>query len=58
MEIFWLIMGIAILIFALYTYINDIPDENLRYYFMAGGMAILLSIFRIYYRKNTDNQNQ
>lgn len=57
MEIFWLIMGIAIIIFALYTYINDIPDENLRYYFMGGGMAILLSIFRIYYRKNVRNHS-
>lgn len=52
MEIFWFVMGVAILVFAGYLYINDITDENLRYYFMAGSMAIILSVFRMIFRKH------
>ena len=52
MEILWMVMGIAILVFSGYLYMNDIDDENLRYYFMAGAMAIILSIFRMIFRKH------
>jgi len=52
MELFWLVAGFAVLGFALYLYFNDIETEDLNMYFMAGSMAILLSAFRIIYRKN------
>lgn len=52
MEIFWLVAGVAVLGFASYLYLNDKESEDLSIYFMSGSMAILLSIFRIVYRKN------
>ena len=53
MEIFWLVMGIAILVFAAYAYFNDMHTEEIRYFFMAGSMAIILAVFRILYRKKS-----
>ncbi len=52
MEIFWLIMGIGIWGLTLYFYMHDMYADELKFYFMAGSMAIVLSIFRIFYRKN------
>ena len=52
MELFWLVAGFAVLGFALYLYFNDSETEDLNMYFMAGSMAVLLSVFRIIYRKN------
>lgn len=58
MEVVFMVMGIMILIFATYVYVNDIADENLRYYFMAGAMGIILSIFRMLYRKHGPKMDQ
>lgn len=46
-------MGIAILIFAAYAYFNDMHTEEIKYFFMAGSMAIILAIFRMFYRKKS-----
>lgn len=53
MEFFWLIMGVSILIFAGYSYATDQHTEDIKYFFMAGAMAVVLSIFRIVYRNHT-----
>jgi hypothetical protein len=50
MEIFWLIMGIGILLFAAYSYVNDLHSEDIKYFIIAGSMAIILSLFRRFYR--------
>lgn len=50
MEIFWLIMGIGILLFAAYSYVNDLHTEDIKYFIIAGSMAIILSLFRRFYR--------
>lgn len=52
MELFWLIAGIAMLIFAVYCHLNDLHEEEIRYFYMAGSMAVVLSIFRFIFRKN------
>jgi len=52
MELFWLIAGIAMLIFAIYSHVNNIHEEEIRYFYMAGSMGVLLSIFRFIFRKN------
>ncbi len=53
MEIFWLVIGIATLGATIYFYVNDMHENEVKYFFMAGSMAIVLSIFRMMYRKNT-----
>jgi len=51
MEIFWLVLGIVVLGFATYLYFTESEFDKLRYMYLAGSMAILLSVFRIVYRK-------
>jgi hypothetical protein len=59
MEVFWLVIGIATLGLTIYFYVNDMHPNEIKYFFMAGAMAIVLSIFRMMYRKNVPkNLNQ
>lgn len=53
MEIFWLVMGLGVLAFAAYSYWNDLHPEDIKYFVIAGSMAIILSLFRIFYRKQS-----
>lgn len=52
MEIFWFVAGFAVIAFATYLYVNDLQTEGLKVYYIAGSMAIVLSVFRVFYRKN------
>lgn len=52
MEIFWFVAGLAVIAFATYLYINDIQTEDLKVYYISGSMAMILSLFRVVYRKN------
>lgn len=58
MELFWLIAGILVFGFATYLYVNDIETEDLKIYYMMGSMAILLSVFRIIYRKHVTEKGE
>jgi hypothetical protein len=51
MEIFWMILGVALLVLATYLYFTESEFEKLRYLYLAGSMAVMLSVFRIVYRK-------
>jgi hypothetical protein len=61
MEIFWLILGVGLLGLATYLYFTESEFEKLRYLYLAGSMAVFLSVFRIIYRKylneKTDGTN-
>ncbi|MFT4753814.1 MAG: hypothetical protein ACI85Q_001362 [Salibacteraceae bacterium] len=61
MEIFWLIGGITLLGLATYLYFSESEYEKLRYLYLAGSMAVFLSVFRMVYRKylndNSDTKN-
>ena len=48
-----MVVGIATLGLTIYFYVNDMHQNEVKYFFMAGSMAIVLSIFRMVYRKNT-----
>lgn len=51
MEIFWMVLGILILGFATYLYFIESEFDKLRYMYLAGSMAVFLSVFRMVYRK-------
>ena len=50
MEIFWLILGVALLGVATYLYFTESNFEKLGYLYLAGSMAVILSVFRMVYR--------
>ena len=52
MEIFWFIAGLAVIGFATYLYVNDLQTGDLKVYYISGSMAMILSVFRVIYRKN------
>jgi hypothetical protein len=52
MELFWMIAGIAMLVYAIYAHVNDLQVDEIKYFYMAGSMGVILSIFRMIYRKN------
>ena len=52
MEIFWFVAGFAVIAFATYLYLNDVQTEDLKVYYISGSMAMILSVFRVIYRKN------
>lgn len=52
MELFWLIAGIAMLGYAVYAHMNDMHPDDIKYFYMAGSMGVVLSIFRMIFRKN------
>jgi cytochrome b561 len=58
MELFWLIAGVVVFAFAIYLYVNDIETQDLKMYFMMGSMAIVLSVFRIVYRKQVAEKEE
>lgn len=51
MEIFWMVLGFLILGFATYLYFIESEFDKLRYMYLAGSMAVFLSVFRMVYRK-------
>ncbi|MGB1003200.1 MAG: hypothetical protein ACPGVC_03145 [Salibacteraceae bacterium] len=58
MEIFWLVSGIATLGLATYLYLTESEFEKLGYLYIAGSMALVLSVFRMVYRKYLNEKNE
>ena len=52
MEIFWFILGVGSFSFAGFQYYQGQPFSDLKYFFVAGAMALLLAVFRFIFRKN------
>ena len=50
MEIFWMVLGVVTLIFASYLYFTGSETDKIGFMYVAGSMAVLLSIFRMVYR--------
>jgi hypothetical protein len=58
MEVFWMVLGVLLLGLATYLYITQTEFDKLRYLYLAGSMAVMLSVFRMVYRKYMDDQSQ
>ena len=50
MEIFWMVLGVATLTFATYLYFIGAETDKIGFMYVAGSMAVLLSVFRMVYR--------
>ena len=53
MEVFWLLMGIALIGFSVYNYF-EFGVDDFWVFFLVGSMAIMLSLWRRFYRKKDD----
>ena len=57
MEIFWMVLGVATLLFASYLYFTGSETDKIGFMYVAGSMAVLLSVFRMVYRKYMDDKD-
>ena len=54
MEIFWILIGVLTMGMAVYLYVQNRGGQDSAVFFIAGAMAILLSLLRRFYRKRNE----